>query len=102
MAKVSKKTCQTSIENTYLELDCKYVSWSLPLSKLWHPAPPNACTRSPRGNFWHPAVGTEVRTPGSNCWQRMEVRIHRQPTERENKYTFKLAVKCNQNNYVKG
>ena len=35
----------------------------------------------------------------------LEVRIYlytdRQPTERYNEYTLKLAVKCNQNNYEK-
>jgi len=25
----------------------KYVSWSLPVSNLWHPAPPNASSLSP-------------------------------------------------------
>jgi len=60
-AKVAKKTCQTSKEKAYLAFDCKYVSCSLPSSKLWHPAPPNVFTRSPRGNLWHPAVGTGAR-----------------------------------------
>jgi len=69
MLKVAKKTCQTSKEKAYLPFDCKYVIWSLPLIKLWHSAPPNACSRSLRGNLWHPAVGTGVRTPGGNCWQ---------------------------------
>jgi len=103
MAKVGKKTCQTSKEKAYLAFDCKYVSWSLPLSKLWHPAPPNECTRSPRGNLWHPAVATGVCIPGSNCWHGIgstNTFVHRHATERKNKYTLKLAVKCNQNNYA--
>jgi len=84
MAKVAKKTCQTSKEKAHLAFDCEYVTWSLPLSKLWHPAPPNACTLSPRGNLWHPAVGTGVRTPGSNCWQGIGSTnrfVHRQATD---------------------
>ena len=104
MTKVAKKTCQTSKEKAYLAFDCKYVSWSLPLSKLQHPAPPNACTRSPRGNLWYPAVGSGVRTPGSICWQgigSIDSYIDRQQTERKNEYTLKLAVKCNQNIYAK-
>jgi len=85
MTKVVKKICQTSIEKAYLAFDCKDVGWSLPLSKLCHPTTPNACLRSPRGNLWHRAVSTRVRTPGSNCWQGLKVRIYayteKQPTE---------------------
>ena len=55
-------------KKAYLAFDCKDVGWSLPLSKLCHPTTPNACLRSPRGNLWHRAVSTRVRTPGSNCW----------------------------------
>ena len=70
MAKAAKKNCQTSIEKPYLAFDCKYVSWSLSLSKVCHPATANACSRSPRGNLWYPAVRTRVpHTPGGNCWQ---------------------------------
>ena len=69
MAMVAKKICQMFTEKAYLAFDCKYVSWSLPLSKLGHLSPPSACSLSSRGNLWHPAVRTGVRTPGSNCWQ---------------------------------
>jgi len=68
MAKVTKKACQTSKEKAYLAFDSSM--WvGVCLWATWHPAPPNACTLSPRGNIWHPAAGTGVRTPGSNCWQ---------------------------------
>jgi len=86
MAKVAKKTFQTSKEKAYLAYDCMHVSCSLPLSKLWHPAPPNACSRSPRSNLWYPAVRTGVRTPGGNCWQGIgstNIFVHRQPTDRK-------------------
>ena len=102
MAKVAKKICQTSIEKAYLEFDCKYLSWCLPLSKLWHPAPPNTCSRSPRGNLWHPAVRTEVRTPGGNCWKVIgstNIFVHRKTTDRKKEWIYSLAVKCNQNNH---
>jgi len=42
MAKVAKKTRQTSKEKAYLAFDCNYVSWNLPLSKLRYPALPYA------------------------------------------------------------
>ena len=54
MAKVAKNIRQTSIEKVCLAFDCKYVSWSLPLSKLCHPTTPNACSCSPRGNLMAP------------------------------------------------
>jgi len=101
MAKVAKETCPTSKEKVYLAFDCKYASWRLPLSKLWYRPPPNACTRSPRGNLWHPAAATGVRTPGSNCRQGIGSTnrfVHRQATDRKKEeYTLKLAVKWNQN-----
>jgi len=59
---------KVAIEKAYLAFGCKYVSWSLPLIKLWHPAPPKACSRSPRGNLWHLAARTGGRAPGVNCW----------------------------------
>jgi len=94
VAKVAKKTCQTSKEKAYLAFDCKYVSWSLHLSKLWHSAPPNAYSRSLRGNLWWEA------TVGKALEVRIESYTDRQPTERKNEYALKLAVKCNQNNYA--
>jgi len=87
LAKVAENICRTSIE-TSIGLFCiwLYVSWTSPLSKLWHHAQPNACSRSPRSNLWHPAVRTGVRPPGGNCWQRIgstNILVHRQPTDRK-------------------
>ena len=61
----AKKTCQTSKEIAYLAFDC--------LSELWHPAPPNVCTCSPRGNLWHPlSLALREATVGKG----LEVRIY--------------------------
>jgi len=73
---VGKKNCQTSVEKAYLAFDCTYVSWSLPLSKLWHPAEANGISRSPGFNVWHPTVKTEVRTPGDTAGMGLEVQIY--------------------------
>jgi len=75
------------------------------LSKLWHSAPPNACSRSLRVNLWRPLLEQEVALREATVGKVLEVRIYlytdRQMTERKKKYTLKLAVKCNQNNYAK-
>jgi len=88
MAKVIKKTCQTSIEKDYLAFYCKYVSWILPLSNLCHPAPPNASSRSPGGNLWHPLLDQEFARREATIGMGLEVRTYsytdRQPIESTN------------------
>ena len=90
-------------EKAFLAFDCKYVSWSLPLSKLWHPAPPYAFAQR---QSLAPSCWNRSSHSGKQLLARdMEVQIYsytdRQPTERKNEYTLKLAVKCDQNNYAK-
>jgi len=92
-------------KNIYLAYDYQYVSWSLPMSKLWHSARSNASSRSPGCNLSRPTVRTGIHTPGGNCRHgigSMNIFTHWwQPMARKYDYTFKLAIKSNQNNYAK-
>jgi len=72
------QSCQVSIEKAYFAFDCKYVSWSLSLSKLWHPVSPNGSSRSPGCNLWRPAVRTGVLRQATvdKGWE-VQIFVHR-------------------------
>jgi len=90
MAKVAKNICQTSTEKAqaYLAFDFKYVSWSLLLSKLWHPVPPKAFRVRPEAISGTPLLEQEFALREATVGKGLEVRIYsytdRQPTERNN------------------
>jgi len=105
MAKVAKKTCQTSKEK---------LTWHLSLSMwvgvcLWaNSGIPLRQTRvrvRPEAIFGTSLLEQEFAFRKATVGKGLEVRINshteRQPTERKNENTLKLAVKCNLNNYAK-
>jgi len=70
--KVAKKNCQTSIEKAYLAFICNYeleFAFEQPLASL--------SARSKFAFAWiqslAPAVGTDGRTLGCNCWHGMQL-----------------------------
>jgi len=58
MAKLAKKTWHLIV------CELEFVFEQTPASRS-----AKCVYTSPRGDLWYPAVGTGVRTPGSNCWQ---------------------------------
>jgi len=107
MAEVAKKTCQTSKEKAYLAFDCKHCMWvgvclwansGIPLRQTRVRVRPEAISGTP-------LLEQEFALREATVGKGLEVRIYsytdRQPTERQNEYTLKLGVKCNQSNCAK-
>ena len=105
MAKVAKKNCQTSIEKVYLAFDCKYVSWVCLCANCGTPLRQTRVCVRPEAMSGTPLLEQEFTLREATVSKGLEVRIYsytdRQPIERNNEYTHKSAVKCNQNNYAK-